>query len=267
MAFCEHIARELFAFAASVTFCGPDEAGYEVLTTPFVYPDRDNIQLFVKEVPDHQILVTDLGQTMTKLSEYGFVPANAPRRRAMINQIVSSMGVRYDRGVISLVVDSGSIRDSSAPPATGGGSRIWDLAIALQRLSDLAFTVPAYARATFTDEFENFMLERDISYRRAGRIELATGYSFAPDFVVGTTKILQLLSGASAGYARERLDRVYVNFNELEFAKDDRERLAVVDDTHEVWQSMELIAPLAHVGATILQWSNRRAIVRALQVA
>jgi hypothetical protein len=259
MTLCEDIVRELLSFAESSVFCGPNEAGYEVLNTPFVYPDRDNIQVFIKELPGSRVLLSDLAQTMSKLSEYGFTPANAPRRRAMINQIISSMNVNYDRGIVSVVIE---VNNGSRV-----GSRFWDLAIALQRLSDLAFTVPAYARATFSDEFENFIIERNIPYRRGGKITLETGYSFTPDFVIAERKIIQLLSGSSSGYARERLDRVYVNFSELGYGNDNRERLAVADDTQAVWQDSELVGPLTHVGGRVLLWSQKRELVRVLEAA
>jgi hypothetical protein len=260
MSLCENIATELAGSFREGLFCGPDEAGYEVLNTPFLYPDRDSIQVFLKEVAPGQILVSDLGQTITKLSEYGFNPASAPRRRAMINQIVASMNVRYDRGIVSVALGSSGDAQSSGQ----FGSRVWDLVIALQRLSDLAFTVAAYARATFSDEFEGFIVQRDISYRRGGRIDLRTGYSFLPDFVIAGTKIVQLLAAASPGYARERLDRVYVNFSELKYADDERERLAVLDDSQPVWESEELILPLTHVDAKVVRWSQKRALERVL---
>src|SRR5690606_9563536 len=97
--FCQELIAQFSGFVVRAMDCS-EEAGYDVIVTPFLYPDRDNIEVFVQELPDERVLLTDLGQTMMKLSSYGFVPAQSPRRRAMIHQITSSMNVSYEGGNI-----------------------------------------------------------------------------------------------------------------------------------------------------------------------
>src|SRR6266540_4554778 len=100
------VIGQLSGFIVGASDCGPEEAGYQVITTPFLYPDRDNIEVFVQELADGRVLLSDLGQTMMKLASYGFVPAaNSPRRRAMIFQVVASMNVQYEDGSIVVTAD------------------------------------------------------------------------------------------------------------------------------------------------------------------
>src|SRR6266542_2055717 len=93
---CQEVIGQLSGFIVGASDCGPEEAGYQVITTPFLYPDRDNIEVFLQELADGRVLLSDLGQTMMKLASYGFDPdANSTRRRAMIFQVVASMNVHY----------------------------------------------------------------------------------------------------------------------------------------------------------------------------
>lgn len=126
-------------FAASIER-SPDESGYEVIVSPFLYPDRDSIEIFVEAPREGQVRVSDLGQTMIKLSTYGFELADQPHRRAMIKQITGGTAVKYEDGNFSVVGDPGLL-----------GERAWELLVVLQRVSDLVFTMPGSGE-TFGDE-------------------------------------------------------------------------------------------------------------------
>lgn len=252
MNLCTSAIAQLSEHLLRGSVCRPSEAGYEVLSTPFLYPDRDNVELFLKIASDGKLVVSDLGQTIMKLSEYGFQPETSPRRRGMIFQIVSSLNVRYENGSLVVVADE-----------TNFGTRTWDLLMAVQRLSDLVFTVQSYTRATFGDEFENYVVERKLAYERGVQIELPGGYRFTADFLIKGEKVVQLLSASSAGYARERVDRVYVNFSELSRAQDKRQRLAVIDTRQPVWD-LRLIDLLSHQADSIFEWPKRGDLERAL---
>ncbi|MSQ15165.1 MAG: DUF1828 domain-containing protein [Dehalococcoidia bacterium] len=252
MTLCENVASHLSTYLSQNIVCGPIEAGYEVLVTPLLYPDRDNIELFLTETPDGLIRVSDLGQTMLKLSDYGFVPNRAPRRRAMIYQITASLGVRYENGSVLVDADQSTL-----------GSKVWDLLMAVQKLSDLAFTVPAYVRASFSDEVEDYLVGRNIQYNRGVQLYLPTGYSFIIDFVIQETSLVHVLSANSQSYARERASLVYQNFMELREAQDPRQRVAVLDDRSEVWSDNTSI-PMSHAANIVVRWSKKAELERVL---
>jgi hypothetical protein len=231
--------------------CDHASAGYETIVTPFLYPDRDNIEVFIRELDDGRIFISDLGQTMMKLSAYGFTPAaNTPRRRAMIFQIVSSMNVQYERGEI--VVTTNTI-DS--------GARLWDVVMAVQRLSDLVYTVPGYTKATFADEFEGFAAQLPTHYERGVLITLPD-HQFTADFVIDR-KVIQLVSAGSPGYAQERVNRVYTNFAEMNRTKDERQKFAVIDDREPTVDS-HLRNLLTHQADRVLVWTRRNELERVL---
>lgn len=261
MTLCEQAIDRLSKHFSTSLLCSEPEGRFEVISTPFFYPDRDNVELFLSEPVEGLLLVSDQGQTVLKLAEYGFTPHTSGRRRAMIYEITSSLHVRYENGSLNVLVGLEQV-----------GQRSWDLLLAIQRLSDLVFTVPGYTRATFPDEFENFIITRNIPYVRGVQIQLlpppevsrlGAPYRFTADFVVQNRKVVQLLSASSTGYARERLDRVYVNFAEMRLVDDDRQKVAVVDDNEELWSN--LLPPLFHQADSILYWSNKRELETALR--
>lgn len=248
MSLCDDAIRQLTGYFSSDLECLGDDSGYKVIRTPFLYPDRDHVELFVRETNPGQLLVSDLGQTVMKLSEYGFILRNSPRRRAMVFQITSSLGVRFENG--SLLITT---------PLAQAGHSIWQLIMAVQRLADLVFTVGSYVRATFGDQFENFVAASGIVYRRSVQVDLSTDYRFTADFMVNGGKIVQLLSASSVGYARERVNKVYVDFSEMNIATDTREKVAVVDDSQPIW-SQQLLLHLSHQTSHVLYWSDRKVL-------
>lgn len=254
MTICEDAMRSLNTYFSNSVICGPEEAGYQVLVSPFVYPDRDNIEVFIRRSDDGHYLISDLGQTLMKLDSTGFVLQTGLKRRAMIHQITSSMRVRYENGTFLIDSNEGDV-----------GERTMDLLIALQRLSDLAFTVNQYTTATFNDEFENYVASKSLRYNRGVTIDLPQDRGrFVADFVIEDTKIVQLLHANSPGHAAERRNRVYYAFGELLFGNDPRERLAVVDNRNDVWGTVPLEG-LGHVTTNVLLWTQKPVLDRVLR--
>ena len=105
MTLCEQTIHQLSEYLSGALICTSPEGRYEVVSTPFYYPDRDNIELFLSEVVDGAVLISDMGQTILKLSAYGFTPHSSARRRAMIFEIVSSLNVRYENGSFNVVAE------------------------------------------------------------------------------------------------------------------------------------------------------------------
>ncbi len=171
----------------------------------------------------------------------------------MIFQIVSSMNVQYETPGEIVVVTN----------AIEAGSRMWEVIMTMQRLSDLVYTVPGYTKATFADEFEGFAAQLpNVRYERNVPITLPE-HSFTADFVLDRTKVVQLVSAGSPGYAQERVNRVYTNFTEMNRARDDRQKFAVIDDREPVIDS-GLRALLSHQADRVLTWTRKSELERVL---
>lgn len=254
MAICDLLLRELTNMFSGSIDCAENVDGNFVLSTPFLYPDRDHIQLYIRQLPNHSFLVSDAGRTMMKLDTYGFELRRSPRRRAMIFQITNSMGVRYDNGRFFVIAEENQL-----------GEKIWGLLMSVHKASDLVFTVTGYTTTTFADEFEGFVSENQIQYERGKQLALVAGTVENVDFWVNHSpipKAVLLLSAGSPGYAVQRSDRVYRTFNELSLANYNITKLAILDDRQDVWTE-PVIVRLTHV-STVLNWTNKRQVARAL---
>ena len=257
MSLCDLALAQLKSSFSDSLDCSETAYGYYALSTPMLYPDRDHIQLYIKQLSGGRFLVSDLGQTMMKLSTYGFEPHRTPRRRAMIFQITASTGVKYDNGRFYIIASEEQL-----------GSKIWDLLLGLHKVSNLVFTVGSYTKATFSDEFENFVAEKQIEYERGKQLELPIGTTESVDFWINHSsnpKAVLLLSASTPGYAQQRSDRVYRTFNELSLADYKAARLSVIDDRQDVW-SNNLLIRLNHV-STVIPWTQTRVLEQALAVA
>ena len=254
MSICDLALEQLIAVFSGSVDCTETDNGHFVLSTPLMYPDRDHIQLYIRQLQGGNYRISDLGRTMMKLDTYGFELRRSPRRRAIIYQIISSMGVRYDNGRFFIVAKENEI-----------GTKIWDLLMSVSKASDLVFTVTGYTTATFADEFEGFVNERQIQYERGKQLELDASSVETVDFWFNHSplpKAVLLLSAASPGYAVQRSDRVYRTFNELRLMDYTATMLSVLDDRQDVWSDAIMIR-LTHV-SSVLRWTNRGAVELAL---
>jgi hypothetical protein len=176
----------------------------------------------------------------------------------MLFQIITSMGVRYDNGRFYVIASEDQL-----------GAKAWDLLSAVHKAADLVFTVTAYTKATFADEFENFIAERpEIQYERGKQLPLPIGTTENVDFWINrpdSPKAILLLSASSIGYAIQRSDRVYRTFSELRLADYQAHRLSVIDDRQEIWTSA-IITRLSHF-STVLSWTHTRELEHALTSA
>lgn len=254
MSICDLAVGQLISVFSGAVDCTETDNGDFVLSTPLMYPDRDHIQLYIRQLQGANYLISDFGRTMMKLDTYGFDLRRSPRRRAMIYQITSSMGVRYDSGRFFTVAKEDEI-----------GVKAWDLLMSVYKVSDLVFTVTGYTTATFADEFEGFVNERQIQYERGKQLSIDASSVESVDFWFNhspSPKAVLLLTASSPGYAVQRSDRVYRTFNELSRVNYHATMLSVVDDRQDVW-SDAIRTRLAHV-STVLQWTNKRTVELAL---
>ena len=254
MSICDLAVDQLIGVFSGSVDCTETDSGNFVLSTPLMYPDRDHIQLYIRQLQGGNYLISDSGRTMMKLDTYGFDLRRSPRRRAMIYQITSSIGVRYDSGRFFIVAKENEI-----------GVKTWDLLMSVYKASDLVFTVTGYTTATFADEFEGFVNERQIQYERGKQLGLDALSIESVDFWFNHSplpKAVLLLTAGSPGYAVQRSDRVYRTFNELLRVNYSATRLSVLDDRQDVW-SDAIKTRLTHV-STVLEWTNRRAVELAL---
>lgn len=97
------------------------------VTTPYLYPDHDNIEVFVRD-REHYVTVSDLGETLRRLDMLGIDVAPSKRFHTTASRIAKNLSAAIDRGVIC----------SSGSPRQVGGL-VYSVASACRSVADLMY--------------------------------------------------------------------------------------------------------------------------------
>jgi len=107
--------------------------GWLKVTTPYVYPNNDNIEVFIKEISHNLIRVSDLGQTTRHLHSHAFDIYSTPRRKCLFELIASRSNVKVRNGERDIY------RDTEPEEV---GRAMFDVIMASKAIGDLVFLLP-----------------------------------------------------------------------------------------------------------------------------
>lgn len=244
MDLCAEFARGL----GELFVCAP-HGEYHRIRTPYLYPDGDNIDLFLKPVGD-VVTVTDLGETSRWLRTQTLAARRSPKQNALIADACVTHGVEFYKGMLLARCRPG---DSLAAVATR-------VAQAALRVSDLWFTLRTRAVQSVTDDVADFLTERGISFERAEKLAGRSGRAWTVDFHVRAPRrsaLIHVLSTGSRSAARsvaEHVLAVWYDLNHLAAGPEALRFISLFDDTADVWaaEDYKLLEPLS----TTILWSE-----------
>jgi Domain of unknown function DUF1828 len=145
--------------------------GYLRIRTPYLYPDGDIIDLFLKQEGNVSTL-TDLGETLGWLRTQSIAPRRSPRQNQLIADICLNHGVELFSGALTIRVK----------PSDDLSSAVIRLAQAALRVSDLWFTMRTRAVESVADEVGDFLSERKILFERGEKLPGRSGRAWTVDF-------------------------------------------------------------------------------------
>ena len=99
---------------------------YTRIRTPFLYPDGDVIDLFVKE-QNGNTTITDLGETLRWLRAQSISPRRSPKQNKLIEDVCLNHGLEFFRGMLLARVRQGDNFAAIAMRAAQGVLRVADL--------------------------------------------------------------------------------------------------------------------------------------------
>jgi hypothetical protein len=249
---CEQIAERM-----SELFSCSRINEYTRIRTPFLYPDGDVIDLYLKQEGCSATL-TDLGETLRWLRMQSIARRRSPKQNQLIKDTCLIHGVELYRGMLMARVGSS---DDMAKAVTR-------LAQAALRVSDLWFTMRTRAVESVTDEVADFLAEREIPFDRAETLPGRSGRPWTVDFHVRHPRrsaLVSVLSSASRAAARGIVDHVTAEWHDLSHLKLGPEALiflSLFDDTQDVWtpEDFHLVAELSEVAL----WSKPEELIERL---
>lgn len=241
---CADLEREV-----GVLFSCSPQGEFQRVRTPYLYPDGDNIDLFLKTSGD-VTTVSDLGETLRWLRSQTLSPRRSPKQNALIGDACLTHGVELYKGMLLARCHPG---DSLAKVTTR-------VAQACLRVSDLWFTFRTRSVESAVDEVADFLSERQFSFDHGPKYAGRSGRAWTVDFHVRAPQrsaLVYVLSTGSRSAARSVAEHVlaaWYDLNHLTAGPEALRFVSLFDDTADVWaeEDFRLVEPLS----TVARWSQ-----------
>lgn len=222
---------------------------YVRVRTPYLYPDGDFIDLFIKNTSPGISTVTDLGETVRWLNSNTLSAKRSSKQTGLIADISKTHGVEFFRGML---------KARSTEPANLADA-ITRVSQAALRVSDLIFTSRLRSVESVTDEVADFLLDLSMPFERNKRLIGRSGKSWKIDFQVSTSShgsLISVLSSGSRSAAQQITKNVVAAWYDLSPYTSSPEPLtfiSLVDDSADVWseEDFNLVASISEVA----RWS------------
>ncbi|MGK2953290.1 MAG: DUF1828 domain-containing protein [Thiobacillus sp.] len=224
-ALCQELQRSL----GELFVCAP-QGEFQRIRTPYLYPDGDNIDLFLKTAGD-VVTVTDLGETSRWLRMQTLSTRRSPKQNALIADACLTHGVEFFKGMLL----------ARCRPGESLAAVTMRVAQAALRVSDLWFTFRTRAVESMGDEVADFLSERQFIFERAEKLAGRSGRVWTVDFHVRApmrSALVYVLSTGSRSAARSVAEHVlaaWYDLNHLAVGPEALRFVSLFDDTADVW--------------------------------
>jgi hypothetical protein len=244
MAICEALRNqmgELFRCEAHGDFVR--------VRTPFLYPDGDYIDLFVRH-SDGTPTISDLGETTRWLRMQSVSAHRSPKQRQLIEDVCLTHGVEFYRGMLSVRAE---------PDFANLAPALTRLAQAVLRVSDIWFTFRTRAFESLADEVEQFLSEGDIPFDRGEKLVGRSGRSYTIDFHTRSERrsslVAVLSTGSRSAAARvvEHVMATWYDLSHMRVGPQSIEFVSLFDDALDVWRPEDF--RLVEDFSTVARWS------------
>jgi hypothetical protein len=142
---------------------------YTLISTPFLDPHNDEIQIFLEKQGEN-VRLTDDGYTITDLKEAG-LEINTDKRTAHVRQILNGFGVRLDGDQLAVTATP---RDFP--------QKKHNLIQAILAIHDLAVMGQEQVLQFFEEDVAKFLLEKNVPFFRGIKLSGRSGFDHHFDF-------------------------------------------------------------------------------------
>ena len=214
---CEEVVNNYLAGLKVDFEWSPSEDGW-FLSTPFVRPDGEGIEIELQALPDGRISMTDMGDTLGYLYVNGLTLSQTLITTA--RQIAKTHGVSFQRNRLNMQVASDTI-----------GTGVHQLIQATLSVTDLIQKRRPTSNVRFDDEVESLIIHKGIPYD-VGFPVTGNKEKHTVKFHVNSGKhlLIQPVSAASEAPARSWSERWAYRFSDILRKSSQWEPVAVLDD-------------------------------------
>jgi Domain of unknown function DUF1828 len=249
---CEEAISKYIETLKSDFECVPAPNGRLRIVTPYIYPDHDRIEVFVREKDDRRVVVSDLGETLRHLDTLGMEVVANQKRWFQVQHITEGLQVKVREGIIF-----------KEGPAESVGDLIFDVLAACKAVGDLIYGTKAYEPATFEDEVAEFLKEHNIETTRNLSITGQSGskYKVSMKTVVNRTETLvAAVSPMSKAGIRQHVNSVFRMWSDVNHGA---RKMSLLNDLEFEFRT-EDVTLLSRVCIT-QRWSGREAFLESLR--
>jgi hypothetical protein len=205
---------------------------YTRVRTPFMYPDGDYIDIFVRAT-EAGFVATDLAETGRWLRMQTVTSHRSPKQRTFIEDACITHGVEWYRGMITTRASS---RDEVS-------TAILRVAQASLRISDLWFTLRQRLSESIIEEVSSLLSESKIQFDRGEKLVGRSQKSWRLDFHtrgLQRSNLIEVLSTGNRAAGQSMIKHIVTLWHDLSHLKLGHERIGFItlfDDTIDVWSS------------------------------
>lgn len=225
-----------------------------LITTPFLRPDGDQVELLLEPRPDGRINLTDMGDTTAYLQLCGL----SLSRKLMLDakRIVGRFGASININEVIILTDETELSEA-----------IHDLIQATLGVASLVEKRRPHANLRFDDEVEATIIGQGKNYDSQFKVNGAKEPHVVKYHInSGLNMLVQPFSQVSEGPARNTAERWYYRFADILHADPNWSIYALLDDRgnrKQVWSDPHVILPLRDL-VNIIKWSDRDEFISAL---
>ena len=231
---------------------------YIRVRTPFLYPDGDFIDLYLKDAGQGVTTVSDFGETIRWLSSNTLSAKRSPKQLGLIADISQTHGVEFFRGTLKA-------RSSEPSLLADAVTRVAQAAL---RISDLIFTSRLRTVESAIDEVADFLQELHLPFERNKKLIGRSGRSWKIDFQVSPpnrSSLVSVLSSGSRSAAQQIVKGTVATWYDLSHLRASPEPLSfisLVDDSADVWteEDFNLVESISEVA----RWSAPQTLEQLL---
>ena len=236
--------------------CSEQEDYYRV-STPYLYPDGDNIDLYC-EVAGDTVTVTDFAETTGWLRTQSISSRRSPNQNRLIEDVCVTHGVEFYRGMLQ----------ARCHPGDDLGYVFARVAQAALRVSDLWFTFRYRSGESVVGEVAEYLTEHKLEYERSKRLSGRSSRVWSVDFHVRTVErsslvyVLNTGSRAAANQITDHVVAAWYDLNHHAVGPEGLQFVSLFDDTVDVWSAEDFrrVEDLSRIA----RWSRPEEFINVL---
>jgi len=227
-----------------------------IVTTPFVDPHNDHIDIYVMNVGNDTYVLSDDGYTMKDLMMGGTDVLSTARRKKTFEVTLNRYGVTFDRMSYELSVVANNHNIASKKHA---------LMQCMMAIADLYVISRENVTSYFKEDLEAFLRTNNVAFARSIKLPGKSGFDHSVDFLVpsSATQPERLIQAINTPRKDQVMSAIF-SFSDVSAIREDAIKPIVIYNDENSALSSESSKALNEYGITNYKWSQKEEILEAL---